>query len=94
MQVQLTRDQEEFIRQAIRSGRIDRAEDAVTEALLLWEERERLCSEFLTSLDDAKASIARGEATPITQASMQALAEDIKRRGRERRAQQRGADGA
>jgi len=94
MQVQLTREQEEFIRRAIRSGRIDRAEDAVTEALLLWEERERLRSGFLMSLDDAKVSIARGEGTPITQASMQALAKDIQRRGRARRAQQRGADGA
>jgi Arc/MetJ-type ribon-helix-helix transcriptional regulator len=94
MQIQLSRDQEEFIRQAIRSGRIDRAEDAVTEALLLWEERERLRSEFLASLDAATTSVANGEGTPITEASMQALANEVKRRSRECLAQRRTADGA
>ena len=62
MEVQLTPDQEAFVRQAIRTGRIQRAEDAVTEALLLWEERELLRSEFLASLDDAKASVVRAAA--------------------------------
>ena len=89
MEVELTPDQEAFVRQAIRTGRIQRAEDAVTEALLLWEERELLRSEFLASLDDAKASIARGEGIPITQASMRSLADDVNRRGRERLASER-----
>jgi Arc/MetJ-type ribon-helix-helix transcriptional regulator len=89
MEVELTPDQEAFVRQAIRAGRIQRAEDAVTEALLLWEERELLRSEFLASLDDAKASIARGEGIPITQASMRSLADDVNRRGRERLASER-----
>ncbi len=84
MEITLSQEQEAFVRQAIETGRIDRAEDAVTEALLLWEERERLRSEFLTSLDEARDSIARGEGIPITQASMLALTEDVKRRGRER----------
>lgn len=84
MEVRLTPDQEAFIRQAIQTGRFERAEDAVTEALLLWEDREVLRSAFLASLDDAKASIARGDGTPITQASMRALADDVKRRGRDR----------
>ena len=89
MEVELTPDQEAFVRQAIRTGRIQRAEDAVTEALLLWEERELLRSEFLASLDDAKASIAHGEGIPITQASMRSLADDVNRRGRERLASER-----
>jgi len=41
MEVRLTPDQEAFVRQAIESGRLPRAEDAVEEALSLWEERER-----------------------------------------------------
>src|SRR5580658_8246735 len=89
MEVQLTPDQEAFVRQAIRTGRIQRAEDALTEALLLWEERELLRSEFLASLDDAKASIARGEGIHITQAAMRSLADDVNRRGRERLASER-----
>ena len=39
MEVHLTPDQEAFIRDAIGSGRIEREEDAVREALALWEER-------------------------------------------------------
>ena len=41
MDICLTPDQEAFIREAIESGRFLRAEEAVQEALLLWEERER-----------------------------------------------------
>ena len=41
MEVQLTSDQKAFVRQAIQSGRLQREEDAVKEALSLWEERER-----------------------------------------------------
>ena len=81
MEVNLTRDQEAFIRQAIENGRFHRKEDAVQEALSLWEERERRRAEFLGTIDDAKASLARGEGRTITQESMRELAEDVKRRG-------------
>ena len=84
MEVRLTPDQEAFVRRAIQAGRFGRAEDAVEEALSLWEARERKRVEFLTTLDDAKASIARGEGHVITQQSMRDLASDVKRRGRAR----------
>jgi putative addiction module CopG family antidote len=84
MEVRLTPDQEAFIRRAIAAGRFGRAEDAVEEALSLWEERERKRAEFLVTLDDAKASIARGEGHIITQQSMRDLATEVKRRGRAR----------
>jgi putative addiction module CopG family antidote len=84
MEVHLTPDQEAFVRQAIESGRLHRPEDAVEEALSLWEERERKRAEFLATLDEAKASLARGEGRIITQESVRELAEDVKRRGRER----------
>jgi antitoxin ParD1/3/4 len=93
MKITLTPDQEAFVSQAIKAGRFDRPEDAVTEALLLWEERELLRSELLASLDEAKASIARGEGRIITQESMQALAEDAKRRLRARLAAERPSPG-
>ena len=86
MEVQFTPDQIAFVRQAIGSGRLQREEDAVKEALLLWEERERTRLEILAAVDEAEASLARGEARPITQESMRDLAEDVKRRGRARRA--------
>jgi putative addiction module CopG family antidote len=84
MEVRLTPDQEAFVRQAIESGRFHRAEDAVEEALLLWEERERKRAEFLATLDDAKASLVRGEGRNITQESMLDLAEEVKQRGQVR----------
>ena len=81
MEVSLTPDQKAFIRQAIESGRLQHEEEAVREALSLWEERERKRAEFLASLEDAKDSIARGEGRVITQQSMQELAEEVKQRG-------------
>ena len=61
------------------------------EALALWEERERRQVEILASLDEAEASLARGEGRPITEESMKALADDVKRRGRTRLAAERNA---
>jgi putative addiction module CopG family antidote len=84
MEVRLTPDQEAFVRRAIQAGRFGRAEDAVQEALALWEERERKRTEFLVKLEDAKASIARGEGHVITQQSMRDLATEVKQRGRAR----------
>jgi putative addiction module CopG family antidote len=84
MEVQLTPDQKAFVRQAIESGRLRREEDAVKEALSLWEERERRRLEILAAVDEAEASLARGEGRPITQESMRELAESVKQRGRAR----------
>jgi Arc/MetJ-type ribon-helix-helix transcriptional regulator len=84
MEIQLTPDQKAFVRQAIESGRLHREEDAVQEALSLWEERERTRAEVLTAVDLAEVSLARGDGRTITQESMQKLAGDVKRRGRDR----------
>jgi putative addiction module CopG family antidote len=81
MEVHLTPDQEAFIRQAIESGRLQHQEDAVKEALALWEERERTRAEILASLDEAEASLARGEGRVITHQSMRELAEEVHQRG-------------
>ncbi len=84
MEVHLTPDQEAFIRRAIEAGRFGRAEDAVEEALRLWEERERGRAEFLATLNDAKAATARGEGRAITEQSVRSLAGEVKERGRAR----------
>jgi putative addiction module CopG family antidote len=84
MEVRLTPDQEAFVRQAVESGRFARAEDAVVEAMSLWEERERRRAEILASIEAAEASIARGEGRVITPESMRELAEEVKQRGRAR----------
>jgi putative addiction module CopG family antidote len=84
MEVHLTPDQEAFVRQAIESGRLHRAEDAIKEALRLWEERERKRAQFLATIDLAEASLARGEGRVITEQSMRDLADEVKQRGRNR----------
>ena len=84
MNVELTPDQQAFVRRAIESGRFTREEEAVQEALALWEERERRRLEIIAMLDEADASLAGGEGIPITDESMKALAEDVKQRVRRR----------
>jgi Arc/MetJ-type ribon-helix-helix transcriptional regulator len=84
MNIDLTPDQKAFARRAIESGRLHSEEDAVQEALALWEQRERERAEFLLTLDDARASLAHGEGRVITQESMRQLAQDVKERGRAR----------
>jgi putative addiction module CopG family antidote len=84
MDVDLTADQKAFIREAIESGRFQSVEDAVREALSLWEERERRRAEILATVDTAEAALARGEGCAVTQQSMRELADEVKRRGRPR----------
>ncbi len=84
MGVQLTPDQQALVREAVESGRLHRPEDAVQQALLLWEERERRRAEILASVDAAEASLARGEGRLITEESMRQLAHDVSQRGRAR----------
>ncbi len=84
MEVQLTADQKAFVQQAIASGRLRREEEAVKEALALWEQRERTRAEILAAVDEAEASLARGEGRIITQQSMRDLAREVKQRGRDR----------
>ena len=84
MNVQLTPEQQAFARRAVESGRLQSEEAAVHEALALWEERERQRAEFLLTLEEARASVARGEGREVTPESMQQLATEVKERGRAR----------
>ena len=82
MEVQLTADQMAFARQAVESGRYGREEDALQEALSLWERQERRRAEILAAVDQAEASLARGEGRRVTtQQEATQLADEIKRRG-------------
>lgn len=50
----------------------------------MWEDRERRRLVFLASLDESRASIARGEGRTITRESMRELAGEVRERGRGR----------
>jgi len=74
-------EQEAFIRNAIESGRLYRPEDAMQEAMALWNERERYRSEILAAIDEAEVSIAEGRSRRVTsRAESVDLAEAIKKR--------------
>lgn len=92
MEIRPTPDQETLIREAVAAGRFARAEDAVKEALALWEERERVRAEFRATLDEAEASLAMGEGCEINPASAQALADGIIERTRARLATEKAGD--
>jgi Arc/MetJ-type ribon-helix-helix transcriptional regulator len=68
----------------VETGRLHSEEEAVQEALALWEGRERRRVELLATLDNARASLARGEGRVITQESMRELAAEVRERGRAR----------
>ena len=82
MEVQLTADQKAFVRKAVESGRYKREEDALLEAFSLWETQERRRVEILAAVDQAEASLGRGEGRRITTPDQTSqLADEIKRRG-------------
>jgi len=82
MEALFTADQKAFVRQAIESGRLQHEEDAVREALALWEERERRRLEILAAADQSEASLARGEGRSVTTPDgVKQLVDDVKRRG-------------
>jgi putative addiction module CopG family antidote len=89
MNVELTPDQRAFVQKAVESGRFKREEEAVEEALALWERRERRRLEIIAMIEEAEASLARGEGIEITEESMKALAEETKQRLRRRIAAER-----
>ena len=85
MEIQLTAEQRAFVRQAIETGRYSREEEALQEAMALWERRERRRIEILAAVDQAEASFARGEGRRIaTKEGATQLLEGIKRRGQAR----------
>jgi putative addiction module CopG family antidote len=84
MKIELTPDQQAFVRDAVASGRLRSEDDAIREALALWERRERARAEILANLTAAEAALACGEGRAITEESMRELAAEVKQRGRTR----------
>lgn len=82
MEVHLTPDQEAFVQQAIASGRLRREEEAVQEALALWEERERRRVEILAALDASEVDIESGCFSDYSDPSLIRLADELKREAR------------
>jgi Arc/MetJ-type ribon-helix-helix transcriptional regulator len=65
-------------RQAIESGRLTRVEEAVQQALSLWEERERKPIEILGALEEAEADLKTGQYSDYTDETLPRLAKPLK----------------
>lgn len=81
MQVQLTPEQSSFVEIGIQEGRFRDSEEAVRQALALWETRERARAELVGSLDLAERALDAGEGETYTGETLHQLVESVKERG-------------
>lgn len=82
MDIQLTPEQDSFVHLGIEQGRFRHAEDAVRDALVLWEKRERARVELLASIDIGEASFDGTEEILESDEAITEWVEGIKREGR------------
>jgi putative addiction module CopG family antidote len=84
MHVELTPEQNSYIDLGIQEGRFRSREEAVRQALALWEKRERARIELLASLDMAEKSLDAGEGEEYPPENLNQLISSIEERGRTR----------
>jgi len=81
MQVQLTPEQTSFVDMGVQEGRFRDPEEAVRQALALWEKRERARAELLASLDLAEQSLDAGEGETYSAETLHELVQSVKQHG-------------
>jgi putative addiction module CopG family antidote len=85
MEIDLTPEQRSFVHLGIEQGRFQRPEDAVKDALSLWEERERARVELLNEIDAGLASLDCGQGISLdSDEAVGDWMEGVKQRGRAR----------
>jgi putative addiction module CopG family antidote len=89
MEVRVSPEQEEFVQQAIESGRYREAEDVVREALEMWHDRERKRADIMAVFDFAEASVSQVAKRNVTKDPAKELSRKGKRRGRKRVAREK-----
>lgn len=82
MEVQLTPEQQAFAEQGVRAGRFDSVEDAVREALRVWEEDERKRAGIVASLEESEADVESGYYRDYTTETLPNLADELKAEAR------------
>jgi putative addiction module CopG family antidote len=82
MEIELTPEQDSLVNLGIEQGRFQRREDAVRDAMALWEERERARLELLAELEAGESSFEEDDVVLDSEEAVAAFFEDIKRRGR------------
>jgi putative addiction module CopG family antidote len=89
MEVRVSPEQEELVRQAVESGRYRGAEDVVREALEMWHDRERKRADIMAVFDFAEASVSRVAKRNVAKEPATKPARKGKRRGRKRVAEEK-----
>jgi putative addiction module CopG family antidote len=84
MEVRVSPEQEEFVRQAVESGRYREAEDVVREALEMWHDRERKRADIMAVFDFAEASVSRVAKRNVTKEPAKEPAKELARKGKRR----------
>jgi Arc/MetJ-type ribon-helix-helix transcriptional regulator len=82
MEIELTPEQDSLVNLGIEQGRIQRREDAVRDAMTLWEKRERARIELLAELEAGDDSFEEDDIVLDSDEAVAAFFEDIKQRGR------------
>jgi Arc/MetJ-type ribon-helix-helix transcriptional regulator len=83
MQIELTPAQSSFVNLGIQEGRFRGPEEAVQQALALWEKRERARIELLASLDLAEQSLDAGEGETYTSETLHELVASVEQCGKQ-----------
>jgi len=86
MEVELTLDQQAFVRQVIASGRLKHEAEIMQEAFSLWEDRERRRVELLAAFDAAESDLDSGYFTDHSDETLPDLAASLKVEARALRA--------
>jgi Arc/MetJ-type ribon-helix-helix transcriptional regulator len=82
MEIELTPEQDSLVSLGIEQGRFRRREDAVRNAMALWEEQERARIDLLAELEAGDSSFDEGDIVMDSDESLAAFFDDIKQRGR------------
>jgi len=82
MEIELTPEQDSFIHLGIEQGRFRHVEDAVKDALALWEKRERARIELLAAIDAGEDSFEGNESVLESDEAISEWMEGLKREAR------------
>ena len=82
MEVDLSPEQQAFIRAGIESGRYQRPEEAIQEALRQWEDRQRSLAQLQALVDEGMDDLEQGRYTDYSDETLPELFQQIKSEGR------------
>lgn len=82
MEIELTPEQDSLVSLGIEQGRFRRREDAVRDAMALWEEQERARIDLLAKIEAGESSCNEGDPILDSDEAVAAFFDDIKQRGR------------